>query len=32
MNKVAQNLHASFKCKQVIDLIEYYTDVTTEWE
>ena len=32
MEKVAQNLHAFFSVTQLIDLIDYFNQVTTEWE
>jgi hypothetical protein len=32
MKKVAQNLHAVFSVTQPIDLIDYFSQVTTEWE
>ena len=32
MKKVAQNLHAVFSVTQAIDLIDYFSQVTTEWE
>ena len=32
MKKVAQNLHAVFLVTQPIDLIDYFSQVTTEWE
>ncbi len=32
MKKVAQNLHAVFSVTQPIDSIDYFSQVTTEWE
>lgn len=32
MEKVAQNLHAVFLPTQLIDLIDYFSRVTIEWE
>ncbi len=32
MEKVAQNLHAVFFVTQLIDYIDYFSQVTTEWE
>lgn len=32
MEKVAQNLHTGFLCVQVLDLLDYYSRVTIEWE
>jgi hypothetical protein len=32
MRKVTQNLHADFYCQQVVVLIDYFSQVTTEWE
>jgi hypothetical protein len=32
MEKVAQNLHAVFLVKQLIDLVDYFSHVTIEWE
>jgi len=32
MKKVAQNLHAVFSVTQPIDFIDYFSQVTIEWE
>ena len=32
MEKVAQNLHAVFSVTQTSDFIDYFSQVTTEWE
>jgi hypothetical protein len=32
MEKVAQNLHTSFLFVQAIDLLDYFSRVTIEWE
>ncbi len=32
MEKVAQNLHADFSNTQVFVLVDYFSNVTTEWE
>lgn len=32
MENVAQNLHAVFLATQFIDFIDYFSQVTTEWE